>query len=1099
MKKPAISPAERYVDELNKHLVTGISTEHTYRPALKAYVERLSKGVLATNEPKRVKCGAPDFIVTRGVVPLGYIEAKDIGESLDKAENSEQLRRYRSSLGNLILTDYVEFRWYVSGVRRLSLRVGKIAANGKIQPSQLELDSVSQLLNGFLAEQAPTIADSRELANRMAALARLIRDSISFALTTEAPSGALHEQLKSFREVLLHDLKPETFADMYAQTIAYGLFAARAHASAGHAFTREHAAYELPKTNPFLRRMFGHVAGPELDERVAWSVDELAELLNRADMKAVLAHFGERVRHEDPVVHFYETFLAEYDPEMRELRGVYYTPEPVVSYIVGSVDKLLKSAFGLRKGLADPAMVQVKSSGAKHTTKAHKVIVLDPATGTGTFLHSVVDLVHDAVGVSSPGLWSSYVSKHLLPRLFGFELLMAPYAVAHMKLGLQLAESGYDFRADERLGVFLTNTLEEAHKMMHLPLFTQWLADEASAANSVKKGAPVMVIIGNPPYSGHSANKGAWITSLLKGEDIQTGSKTASYFSVDGEPLKETQVKWLHDDYVKFVRFAQWRIEQTGYGILGFITNNGYLDNPTFRGMRHSLMQSFNDIYILDLHGNAKKRDVAADGTPDKNVFDIQQGVAISLFVRHGGQVTKPTVRHAELRGAREIFETTRGRGRKLVAGKYHWLSAHDVESTRWKLIAPKAPLFLFSPQGRLGAKEYEKGWLLTDIMPEHTVGIVSARDSLTMHFTPDEVLNTVREFARLPSEEARNRFRLGKDARDWKVSLAQEDILSQPISEKLVTEVLYRPFDVRYTYYSGKSRGFIGQPQSRIMRHMMTAGNIGLCTSRAIETAQGWQHILAAGLPIQHHTLSIKEVNYLFPLYLQPEEQPGAGIQGDFGDLLLQTKARRVNLRTGFTEALESATGLTFSENSERCDLSKRFGPEDVVAYIYATLNSSTYREEYSSLLLRDYPRVPVIDSAAMFQRLIRGGKRLLDLHLMTGHVTPSIKFPMKGSGVVGDVSYEEPKSGRRKGRVWINESQYFSSVSAEAWEYRIGGYRVCEKWLTDRVGRELSFDELSHYFYIVSACEQSVALVAKIDAEVAAAGGWATLLHKK
>lgn len=534
------------------------ATEHTYRADLQHLIETLATGIVATNEPRRVKCGAPDFIITRKQTPLGYIETKDIGIALDKIEHTDQMKRYLGSLTNLILTDYLEFRWYVTGQHRMTARLAKFNSKGKWQPETDGIAQVEKLLQGFLVTHAPTVITPKELATRMASLAQLIRNAITQAFKSEDGGGSLHVQMQGFRQVLLPDLDAEQFADMYAQTICYGLFAARCNARPNTTFTREHAAYDIPKTNPFLRKMFSHIAGPDLDERIVWAVDDLAEVLNRADMAAILRDFGKRTRQEDPIVHFYETFLAAYDPKMREARGVYYTPEPVVSYIVRSVDAILKKDFDLPDGLADATKIRlVKADGQQRET--HKVQILDPATGTGTFLHSVIDLIY-ATFSGNKGMWSSYVSQHLLPRIFGFELLMAPYAVAHMKLGLQLAETGYDFSSNERLGVFLTNTLEEGFEGGKLP-FADWIVEEATAAGNVKYDAPVMVVVGNPPYSGTSVNKGSWIINLLH-------SKTGSYYEVDGKPLGEQNPKYLLDDYVKFIRFAQWRIARTGYGIL---------------------------------------------------------------------------------------------------------------------------------------------------------------------------------------------------------------------------------------------------------------------------------------------------------------------------------------------------------------------------------------------------------------------------------------------------------------------------------------------------------------------------------------------------
>lgn len=666
----SLDAIKTYLATIEQALKTGQSGEHTHRPALETLLEQFGgTGIDAINEPRQIACGAPDFIIVRGVVPLGYAEAKDVGTDLGKIERSEQLQRYRESLGNLILTDYLEFRWYLDGELRLTASLPRPGRDGRIRWNADAASEVSQLLGQFLAADIPLKSTPQDLATRMAKLAQLIRDLIVQTFKAEGNTGDLHNQLEAFRRVLIESLTPEQFADMYAQTLCYGLFAARC-AAPQQAFTRQVAANLLPRTNPFLRKLFNTIAGPDLDDRIAWAVDRLAELLARADMAAILEDFGKRTRQEDPVVHFYETFLAAYDPKMREARGVYYTPEPVVGYIVRSVDALLKKNFKLRDGLADSSKVRWKTlkvdtthGKQKSSTRisesqpwVHKVQILDPAVGTGTFLYAVIQKIREHFD-GNAGAWPGYVAEHLLPRLFGFELLMAPYAVAHMKLGLELEQTGYDFASEQRLGVYLTNTLEEAHEITKLPGFTSWLSEEANAAAEVKKDAPVMVVLGNPPYSGHSSNKGEWIQSLM------------AEYKQSQELKKPAQAKWLSDDYVKFIRFAQWRIEQTGYGVLAFVTNHGYLDNPTFMDMRRSLMESFDEIYLLDLHGNSKKKEKTVDGGKDENVFDIQQGVAIGIFVRHADRphdAPQAKIHHADLYGMR--------------SDKYAWLDSHTLE-----------------------------------------------------------------------------------------------------------------------------------------------------------------------------------------------------------------------------------------------------------------------------------------------------------------------------------------------------------------------------------------------------------------------------------
>ncbi|MGI4787344.1 MAG: type ISP restriction/modification enzyme [Janthinobacterium lividum] len=1029
-----------YFKSLVQAYAKGDATEHTYRPALKTLLESLAPGIIATNEPKRIKCGAPDYILTRGETPLGYVEAKDVGEPLDKIEKSDQMKRYFGSLGNLILTDYVEFRWYVGGQRRMTARLG---TGGGKKPLLAEAGGEAQvqaLLEAFLNAEVPTVRSPKELAGRMANLAKLVRETISRALADEDKGGTLHQQFEGFRKTLLHDLTPDAFADMYAQTIAYGLFAARCNVSVaakpGQRFTRFLAPHQLPKTNPFLRKTFGYIAGPDLDERVVWVVDDLAELLDRADMEAILKDFGHRTRQEDPVVHFYETFLGAYDPKMRQARGVYYTPEPGVSYIVRSVDHLLKTAFGLSEGLADAEKITVKAPDGKGTAEVHRVQILDPATGTGTFLHGVIDHV-EGTFTNNKGMWSSYVSEHLLPRLFGFELLMAPYAVAHLKLGLQLAESGYDFESDERLGVFLTNTLEEAAQVSG-NLFAQWVVDEANAANEVKQGAPVMVVLGNPPYSGHSANTGKWISGILRGVDTQTGAKTGSYFEVDGKPLGERNPKWINDDYVKFIRFAQWRIEQTGYGILAFITNHGYLDNPTFRGMRQSLMTTFDDIYLLDLHGNSKKKEVAPDGGKDENVFDIQQGVAIGIFVkRPGAAEAGARLHHADLYGSR--------------AHKYHVLLENDVATTHWTELVPEAPTYLFVPQDTDLKAEYEQGWFLTEIMPVFSPGIVTGQDEKAIGFTRKETEALAAEFK---------------------------------LSPDVIQPIIYRPYDKRFVVYSAD---VVTRPRRQVMRHILSGNNLGIVTTRA--TKDAWDCGVSTSL-IGHKALAAYDINSLFPLYLHPDNSTS----GLFSDPKDDTKT--LNLSQPFLEDVANRLGITFVSEGHG-DQQATYGPEDIIDYLYAIFHSWAYRSRYAEFLKSDFPRLPLTSQQGLFHTLCTLGSELVSLHLMEMKGPATITYPValpKADSMrdtVETVRYVEPTESDL-GRVYINKAQYFEGIPPAVWAFQVGGYQVCQKWLKDRKGRTLTFDDIKHYQGVVAAQGETIRLMAAIDEAIDDYGGW-------
>ena len=1068
-----------YLKAIEKAYRNGNATEHTYRTDLKELIESLAPGVIATNEPKRVKCGAPDFIITKKQTPLGYIETKDIGVSLDHTERTDQMKRYLGSLANLILTDYLEFRWYVSGQHRMTARLAKVGAKGKMQPETDGVEKVTDLLQGFLVTQVPTIGNPKELATRMAAIAQLIRNAINRAFESEEGGGSLHIQMEGFRQVLLPDLTGEQFADMYAQTICYGLFAARCNVKAGTHFTREHAAYDIPKTNPFLRKMFNYIAGPDLDERVVWAVDDLAEVLNHCDMEAILRDFGKRTHQEDPVVHFYETFLAEYDPKMREIRGVYYTPEPVVSYIVRSVDYLLKRDFNLSDGLADASSLKVSSASGKYSLETHKVQILDPATGTGTFLYSIIDHIYESFK-DNQGMWSSYVSQHLLPRLFGFELLMAPYAVAHMKLGLQLAEMGYDFKSNERLGVYLTNTLEEGFEGGKLP-FAEWLVEEATAASNIKHDAPVMVVLGNPPYSGHSANKGQWITKLIE-----------TYKEGCSELKKPAQAKWLSDDYVKFLRFAQWRIERTGYGILAFITNHSYLDNPTFRCMRQSLMQSFNDIYILNLHGNSKKKEQAADGTKDENVFDIQQGVAIGLFVKWKGLSHPPdlaTIHYASIWGLREVYETNARGQTMLTGGKYPWLAAHSVASTPWETLTPQAPFYLLAPQDTQNLAEYELGWKVPDIFRPNgdpAPGIVTTQDEFAISWTKAEAIRKVEQLIATDTEsEARQLFRLCAQDQ-WQYGWAKKELANGQWREDLV-EVLYRPFDIRWTVFN---RYVAVHRRERVMHHMLAGQNVGITIGRAGQVIdQGEWDIVFCTHFITEYNLYRRGGNNLFPIYLYPDTS-----KTTLFDAELQTDApgsRRPNLDPTFIAAFSQRLDKEFVPDGTG-DLDKTFGPEDVLHYMYAVFYSPAYRSRYAEFLKIDFPRLPLTSNIELFRELCRLGDRLVGLHLMEKYRQSMPKYPVSGNNVVERVEYTQPADTPEQSRVWINKTQYFEGVQPDVWAFHIGGYQVCQKWLKDRKERTLSFDDIRHYQRIVAALTETIQLMEQIDEVIEEHGGW-------
>ena len=909
------------------------------------------------------------------------------------------------------------------------------------------------MFDAFFAADPPTVHDPRELSERMAAKARLLRDGIGRILRQEGQHGPLYDLLNAYRDVLIGELQPGDFADLQAQTAAYGLFAARClHDPRAGPFTRQTAVFA--DTTPFLRDVFGRIAGPGIDPRIVWIVDDLALLLQRADMAAILADFGRRTRREDPVVHFYEDFLAAYDSDLREVRGVYYTPEPVVSYIVRSVDRLLRDRFGLADGLAET------SAG---DGEGRPVLILDPAAGTGSFLREVVARIRETIeGKGLGGAWPDYVRHHLLPRLFGFELLMAPYAICHLKLALEIGgtDAGFRMPDGERLGVFLTNTLEEPHERTTGALFAHEIAREAASADSVKRDRPVMAVLGNPPYSGHSANRGAWIAELID-----------RYKRGFPELKKPAQAKWLSDDYVKFIRFAQWRIERTGEGVLGFVTNHAYLDNPTFRGMRRSLMETFDDIYLLDLHGNSKKKERAPDGSRDENVFDIQQGVAIGLFVKRADTGDDPArVLHADLWGEREVGPH---------GGKYGWLAENAVETTEWEELTPKPPLYLFTPRDDALCEEYEAAWSIPSIFSPNgdpAPGIVTTHDQFAISWTPEEAAAKVERLLATTSEtEAREIWRLCSQSQ-WKYDRAKSE-LSDGSWRAQIEDILYRPFDIRTTVFN---RNIAVHRRERVMRHMLSGSNLGICIGRAGQVigSTTWDVVLVTKYSSDFN-LFRRGGNCLFPVY----RHPVAG-RDDFS-------ARcKPNLDPRFIEVSRAALDLDFVSDGAG-DLADTFGPEDIFHYIYAVLHSPEYRRRYADFLKSDFPRVPLTSDQELFAGLVGLGQRLAALHLMEAEGENAPAFPISGDNRVEKVRYTLPKDGL-PGRVWINSDQYFDGVRPRIWMVTIGGYRPAEKWLKDRKGRDLSYNDIDWYCRVCAVLAETPRIMARIDEAIAARGGW-------
>ena len=999
------------------HAQSDATAELSLHTHLKRFLEEtaelLGHTITITHEPRQLEIGRPDFVVKADLFPLGYVEAERYNRDLSALTGhaKTQNERFSENLDNFLLTNFVEFRLYTEGQLRSTARISD------------KNETLQTLLSRFLRASPVPIAAPEALAKHLARRTRELRRQIAAALEDE--QSEIAQMFSAFRELLLTTLTASDFADMYAQTLAYGLFAARCTLPHATNFSRETAVNALPRSNPFLQRLFYQVASPNLDENVTYILDDIATLLRNVPTEMLRTAFTAKTHLEDPVIHFYETFLAEYNLQRRVDRGVYYTPSRVISYIVRSVDSLLKTELDKPDGLADD-----------------NTLILDPATGTGGFLLAVLNHICEYVSETyGTGDWHRYVNAALVKRLFGFELLVAPYTIAHLKLSLFLQSQGWN--ADERLRIYLTNTLEEpVEKTQRLP-FAGFISDEANAAVSVKQELPLLVILGNPPYPRNSANP-----SREGGKLTFIGQLMENYRYLEGKPLNEAN-QALQADYVKFIRWAQWRIDKNGEGVIGYIVNNSFLDGPVFRGMRQSLLDSFDAIYLLNLHGSIIKQEAVPEGKADQNVFDIRVGVAILLCVKARSTSGQVKLYYADMWGSREE--------------KYRTLLETDVQTMEWLQLQPTSPHYLFVPQASEQREKYEAGWEIPDIFQEHSTGVVTSRDKLTLQRTEQALRNTVTDFVSLTEPEAKEKYNL-KDGGDWSVTAAQADLRNHPDAEEYVACFRYRPYDARWTYYTGQSSGFHTRPRYDVMRHLL-GKNIALCVCRIV-TSSTWQHALITDRITDKGYISNRagESAHVFPLYLYP----------DPAELEISTE-RSLNLKPAFLTALSEKLGLP---QIAPFNLPESISPEQIFAYIYAVMYSPTYRQRYYEFLKYGFPRIPLPRDIEHFRKLSMLGQALIEWHLLKEvQIPPRHRFEGEGEGVVSKVRYEN-------GHVWINATQYFTDVPVAVWEYEIGAYQVCKKWLQDRKGDALSHAEVRQYSAILVAVAETLQMMEAIDA---------------
>jgi predicted helicase len=1029
---------KEFLTNIAETTVQGDAREESYYGHFANFLESFAeetgkKHIQITTLPKKTEAGNPDFRVWDGKQKIvGYIEAKKPGEKLDLIEDSEQLKRYRATFPNLILTDFYEYRLYRNGELFDTVLLARqfIAKKLKTVPPVENEQKFITLLEKFFSFSLPKVFTAENLAVELAKRTGFLRDEVIIKELEEQEKGKgfIFGFYTAFKQYLVSDLSQKDFADIYSQTITYGLFAARTRANGE--FNRRLAYNLIPQTIGILRDVFSFISLGKLPQQMEVIIDDIAEVLQAADVNKILDEYYRKGKGEDPIVHFYETFLNIYDPKTREKRGVYYTPEPVVKYIVRAIHDLLKTHFHLQDGLA-----------------SKELTLLDPAGGTLTFPAEAIKLaVQEYTEKYGDAGKTKLIKNQILKNFYAFELMMAPYAIGHIKISFLLEELGYTMQDDDRFKLYLTNTLDmEDLKQTEIPGLES-LSDENHLAGQIKQKEPILVILGNPPYSGISANKNDWTEKLLK----ENYDGAQSYYEVDGKPLGEKKL-WLQDDYVKFLRFAQWKIHKAGQGIVGMITNHSYLDNPTFRGMRQSLMNTFNEMYIIDLHGNSLKKETTLDGGKDENVFDIRQGTAIAIFVKIK-DAKRCKVYHRDIYGLREE--------------KYDWLEKKPFKVKDYEAIKPVTPWYFLIKRNTEDIEHFTQWWKVNDIFPVNVTGIVTARDGLVIGFDDMEVYNRMLQFRNLKVEDAiiRQTYSL-KDTRGWKLPTARKMFAKDSDWKEKFQKILYRPFDIRSIYYSEYMVDW-GRPE--VMQHM-SKDNIALIVPRQFKEESG---AFVSTAIVGHKTVSAYDINYLFPLYLYETEKSKK--KAALSTMMLfepaaeygKSKGKKANIAQAVFEQLNKAYGKTPT-------------PEEILSYCYAVLYSNTYREKYAEFLKIDFPRIPFTKNDELFHEMSKLGSELIELHLLKHKALnkPALKYFGKGK----DDAIVKPRYDEENERVYINDQKFFENVSAEVWNYQIGGYQVMEKYLKDRKGRQM--DDAGHYCLMGTSISKTIEVQQSID----------------
>ncbi|WP_064779430.1 type ISP restriction/modification enzyme [Helicobacter pylori] len=1055
--------------------LTPEKNELTHRPSLYNLLNQLknhfNKEFKIEHEPERKQGSQPDFRVSYQGINIGYIENKRAGTNLSqllKSEKSDQILKYLELNPNLMLTDYLNFMWVGKDENNEPLIKKEISVasldelSKPLKPNpQTERDLI-ELFKSFFNHEAAPITNAKDFATHLSPRTKYLKD----ALIKYQEKAQVSSIFNNFKEYLYEELSFEDFSDALAQTLTYSLFLAKLN-HPSEKINLDNVRSLIPKNFAVIREMADFLKKLDEIKEIQWLLNEILSSINHVDMDSILKDLND---DKDPYLHFYETFLSTYDPKLRESKGVYYTPDSVVKFIINALDSLLKTHF------KDAPL------GLKSALDNENIKLLDFATGTGTFLLEAFRKALETRKTSDGGT-STKEDKYqnLLKQFYGFEYLIAPYAIAHLNLSQAFKEEfKKPLKENDALQIILTNTLIQPSEIIAYRGLSPIFEKELSNAQEIKKNENILIITGNPPYSGASENKGLFewevkatygidpkfqtieieknvkladkIQTLLSSVQIQkqSGSKN------DLKKLKslhskyklqdEKNPKWLLDDYVKFMRFAQNKIESLGHGLFGFISNNAFLDNPTFRGLRRSLLECYDELYILNLHGNARKKEKTPQGAKDENVFNIKQGVSINLFVKNP-QVVKQKIHYYDVYGQR--------------TEKYAFLAQNDLNSIEWLEIAPRGPFYLLLPLETPLLDEYEQGFSVQEMFQIGSTGICSQRDHVVFHKDKESLLKLLKDFSTLEPSELRRIYNIKKDGRDWRLEYAIKDVKANANNlEEYIVSCQYRPFDFYYTYYTGKSKSFIAYPRGEVFKHMLpppptnpktpnqTRKNVALNTPRQLKNNdKSWtQCFISSHINDQGLSSGGNGAGVNYPLY----------------------QFKHPNYTENFTPEFRSFIDKHYNHS---------FEPLEVLGYIYALLYSPNYRKRYEDFLKNDYPKILFTNNKDLFRALSLLGIELIGLHVLNQE-SLNYSFGKLKDATIGESCYKEehnpiikkPSHNEPDQRLYINHSAYFRGVSQEIYDYRIGGYGVLDKYLKSHKNEPCDFDHVTNIIKVIA-----------------------------